>query len=106
MVKDEQMNSERVPPRFALSIVIPVYNGASSIAELVGALEEISIGGGHEIVLVNDGSPDNSLEVCTALIDKAPVPITLVNLARNYGEHNAVMAGLRHACGAHVISLD
>jgi glycosyltransferase involved in cell wall biosynthesis len=106
MVKDEQMNSECVPPRFALSIVIPVYNGASSIAELVGALEEISIEGGHEVVLVNDGSPDNSLEVCAALIDKARVPITLVSLARNYGEHNAVMAGLRYASGAHVITMD
>src|SRR5712672_1712768 len=106
MVKGEQMNSECVPPRFALSVVIPVYNGASSIAELVGALEEISIEGGHEVVLVNDGSPDNSLEVCAALIDKARVPITLVSLARNYGEHNAVMAGLRYASGAHVITMD
>jgi glycosyltransferase involved in cell wall biosynthesis len=106
MLKHEQTNSECVPPRFALSIVIPVYNGARSIAELVGALEEILIEGGHEIVLVNDGSPDNSLEVCTALIDKARVPITLVSLARNYGEHNAVMAGLRHASGAHVITMD
>ncbi len=106
MVKDEQKDSECGPPRFALSIVIPVYNGASSIAELVGALEEISIEGGHEIVLVNDSSPDNSLEVCTALIDKARVPITLVSLARNYGEHNAVMAGLRYASGAHVITMD
>jgi glycosyltransferase involved in cell wall biosynthesis len=106
MVKDEQKDSECVPPRFALSVVIPVYNGASSIAELVGALEEILIEGGHEIVLVNDGSPDNSLEVCAALIDKARVPITLVSLARNYGEHNAVMAGLRYASGAHVITMD
>jgi glycosyltransferase involved in cell wall biosynthesis len=106
MIKDEQTNSECAPPRFALSIVIPVYNGASSIAELVGALEEILIEGGHEIVLVNDGSRDNSLEVCAALIDKARVPITLVRLARNYGEHNAVMAGLRHASGAHVITMD
>src|SRR5690242_11123362 len=90
----------------ALSIVIPVYNGADSIGELVGALEELSIEGGHEIVLVNDGSPDNSLEVCSALLERARVPITLVNLARNYGEHNAVMAGLRHASGAYVVTMD
>jgi len=89
-----------------LSIVIPVFNGASSIGELIGAIEKLSIAGGHEIVLVNDGSADNSLQVCRAHIDKALVPITLVNLARNYGEHNAVMAGLRHASGAHVITMD
>jgi glycosyltransferase involved in cell wall biosynthesis len=90
----------------ALSVVIPVYRGAASIAELVGALEGLEVAGGHEIVLVNDGSPDNSLAVCRALVAAARVPITLVNLARNYGEHNAVMAGLRHARGAHIITMD
>jgi undecaprenyl-phosphate 4-deoxy-4-formamido-L-arabinose transferase len=95
-----------VPRRLALSIVIPVYNGASSIADLVRALEELSIAGGHEIVLVNDGSADNSLAVCHALFEKARVPMTIVSLARNYGEHNAVMAGLRYANGAHVITMD
>src|SRR5215203_853419 len=90
----------------ALSIVIPVYNGADSIGELVAALEELRIKGGHEIVLVNDGSPDNSLEVCRSLVARSRVPITLVALSRNYGEHNAVMAGLRHATGAHVITMD
>jgi glycosyltransferase involved in cell wall biosynthesis len=94
------------PPRFALSIVIPVYKGAASVGELVAALEELQIPGGHEIVLVNDGSPDNSLAVCRALVERARIPITLVDLARNYGEHNAVMAGLRHASGAHVITMD
>ena len=48
-------------------------------------------------MLVNDGSPDNSLAVCRSLVAGARVPITLVDLARNYGEHNAVMAGLRRA---------
>ncbi|HEX2151426.1 MAG TPA: glycosyltransferase, partial [Stellaceae bacterium] len=52
----------------ALSIVIPVYNGADSIGELVAALEELRIEGGHEIVLVNDGSPDDSLDVCRSLV--------------------------------------
>jgi glycosyltransferase involved in cell wall biosynthesis len=101
-----QTGCETAAARFALSIVIPVYNGANSIGELVGALEELSIEGGHEIVLVEDGSLDNSAEICAALVEKARVPITLVSLARNYGEHNAVMAGLRHANGAHVITMD
>jgi len=94
------------PAMFALSIVIPVYNGADSIGELVAALEALDIPGGHEIVLVNDGSPDNSLEVCRGLVERARVPITLVDLARNFGEHNAVMVGLRHTRGAHVINMD
>jgi glycosyltransferase involved in cell wall biosynthesis len=93
-------------PSFALSIVIPVYNGADSIGELIAALEELDIPGGHEIVLVVDGSPDNSLAVCQALVAKAKIPITLIDHARNYGEHNAVMTGLRHTRGAHVINMD
>jgi undecaprenyl-phosphate 4-deoxy-4-formamido-L-arabinose transferase len=90
----------------SLSIVIPVFNGAASIGELVTALEAIDVPGGHEIVLVNDGSPDDSLAVCRGLVARAQVPITLVNLTRNYGEHNAVMAGLRVARGAWIITMD
>jgi glycosyltransferase involved in cell wall biosynthesis len=101
-----RLPSEAPVVRFALSIVIPVYRGAESIGELVGALEQLEIAGGHEIVLVNDGSPDNSLAVCRGLLDHAHVPITLVDLSRNYGEHNAVMAGLCQAQGAHVITMD
>src|SRR5579862_2870645 len=93
-------------PRPALSIVIPVYNGADSIVELVAALDGLRIVGGHEIVLVNDGSPDQSLAVCRDIVKRARLPMTLVDLSRNYGEHNAVMAGLRHARGAHVITMD
>jgi len=93
-------------PRPALSIVVPVYNGAGTVGTLVEALESLDVPGGIEIVLVVDGSPDNSLEVCRGLLAKAAVPITLVNLARNFGEHNAVMAGLHHARGAHVINMD
>ncbi len=90
----------------ALSIVIPVYNGAGSVGDLVAALEGLEVPGGHEIVLVNDCSPDDSLAVCQSLLARARVPLTLVNLSRNFGEHNAVMAGLRHAAGAHVITMD
>jgi glycosyltransferase involved in cell wall biosynthesis len=93
-------------PGLALSVVIPVYRGAESVGELVGALQQLQIPGGHEIVLVNDGSPDESLAVCRTLLERARVPITLVDLSRNYGEHNAVIAGLRHARGAHVITMD
>jgi len=105
-VVETDRTSAETTPRLALSIVIPVFNGARSVAELIGALEDLPIPGGHEIVLVNDGSADDSLEVLHALFDKARVPMTLIDLARNYGEHNAVIAGLRHAGGAHVITMD
>ena len=106
MTEKEQSIPKTAVSGLALSIVIPVYDAARSIAELVHALEDLRIEGGHEIILVNDGSPDDSLDVCCALVDRASVPITLIKLARNFGEHNAVMAGLRHASGAHVITMD
>ncbi|HUZ71418.1 MAG TPA: glycosyltransferase family 2 protein [Stellaceae bacterium] len=90
----------------ALSIVIPVYNGARSIGELVTALAQLEVPGGHEIILVNDGSPHDSATICRELVARARMPMTLVHHARNYGEHNAVMTGLRRARGAHVITMD
>jgi glycosyltransferase involved in cell wall biosynthesis len=89
-----------------LSVVVPVYRGATTVGDLVRAVGELHVPGGHEIVLVNDGSPDNSLEVCRELLRTCPIPITIISLARNFGEHSAVMAGLRHTRGVWVITMD
>jgi glycosyltransferase involved in cell wall biosynthesis len=89
-----------------LSIVVPVYNGAGTIGELVDALRAIEISGGLEIVLVVDGSPDNSLDVCKQLAAEPGAPVVVLNLSRNFGEHNAVMAGLARARGAYAITMD
>jgi undecaprenyl-phosphate 4-deoxy-4-formamido-L-arabinose transferase len=96
----------RFEPGVGLSIVVPVYRGANTIAKLVEELSRLTPEGGLEIILVNDGSPDNSDEVCRALLQTASVPLTYIEHARNFGEHNAVMSGLRHARGAYVINMD
>src|SRR4051795_1571983 len=90
----------------ALSFVIPLYHSAETIGGVVREIEALSIEGGHEIVLVNDGSADRTGEVCRDLVRNARVPITYIEHARNYGEHNAVLAGWRHARGAYVVNLD
>jgi glycosyltransferase involved in cell wall biosynthesis len=90
----------------ALSVVVPVYLGAATIGELVAALRALEIEGGLEIVLVVDGSPDNSIDVCKELVAQPGAPITLVSLSRNFGEHNAVMAGFSRARGAFTITMD
>ena len=92
--------------RYGLSVVVPVYRGAATIATLVRALAELAPAGGMEVVLVNDGSPDHSAEVCRALLAAPPLPMVYIEHARNYGEHNAVMTGLRHTSGAYVITMD
>jgi undecaprenyl-phosphate 4-deoxy-4-formamido-L-arabinose transferase len=93
-------------PGIGLSIVVPVYRGATTIGKLVAELSRLDPAGGLEIILVNDGSPDNSDEICRSLLTDATVPLTYIEHARNFGEHNAVMTGLRHTRGAYVISMD
>ena len=90
----------------ALSFVIPLYRSAETIAAVVHDIEALTIEGGHEIVLVNDGSEDRTGDVCRELVAKGRVPITYIEHARNYGEHNAVLTGWRHARGAHIVNLD
>lgn len=89
-----------------LSIVVPVYRGAATVGKLVEALSALKPAGGIEIVLVNDGSPDDSGDVCRRLAETASVPLTYIEHARNFGEHNAVLTGLRHARGAYIINMD
>jgi glycosyltransferase involved in cell wall biosynthesis len=90
----------------ALSVVVPVYCGARTIGPLVEALRALEIAGGLDIVLVVDGSPDDSLAVARQLATDPGAPITVLSLSRNFGEHNAVMAGLARARGAFVITMD
>jgi glycosyltransferase involved in cell wall biosynthesis len=93
-----------VPP--ALSFVIPLYNSADTIEALVRVIAGLAVEGGHEIVLVNDGSADRTSAVCRALLSSTSVPITYVEHARNFGEHNAVLTGWRHARGTYIVNLD
>jgi len=107
MIRSIDMSALNMTGRpFALSIVIPVYNGAATIGTLIDALAELQVEGGHEIVLVNDGSRDNSAEVCRKLAERRDVPVSFVDLSRNFGEHNAVMAGFNHVRGDYVINMD
>jgi undecaprenyl-phosphate 4-deoxy-4-formamido-L-arabinose transferase len=85
---------------------VPVYRGAATIAALVAALAQLRPEGGLEVVLVNDGSPDNTAEVCQEILRTATVAVTYIEHARNFGEHNAVITGLRHTHGGYVITMD
>ncbi len=90
----------------ALSFVIPLYRSAETIAAVVHEIEGLRVEGGHEIVLVHDGSGEATSVVARELVRNARVPIVLVEHARNYGEHNAVLTGWRQARGAHIVNLD
>lgn len=91
-----------------LSVVIPVYRSESILPTLAKHLEESLTplyGNRFEIILVNDCSPDRSWKVLTELAEKRPwwKPI---NLRKNAGQHNAIMAGLRRATGRYIVTMD
>jgi len=89
-----------------LSLVIPVYNGSRTIGPLVEQTAKIFGSTSFEIVLVNDGSADDSERVCVKLAEKFPQNVTFVHLSRNFGEHSAVLAGFTQARGRYVAVLD
>lgn len=94
-------------PDIKISIVIPVYNAESSIAKLVNQLiSEISSKYNLEIVLVNDYSSDNSHNECLKLHNNNKGIVKYLTLAKNFGEHNAVMAGLNKVTGDFTIVMD
>jgi undecaprenyl-phosphate 4-deoxy-4-formamido-L-arabinose transferase len=95
-------------PCLELSVVIPVYNSAATIAELLdrltAALEILT--DSYEIVLVEDGSPDSSWSSIESVRANYGEHLIAVQLMRNYGQHNALMCGLSLARGRLVITMD
>lgn len=92
--------------RIEFSLVIPVFNAAATIESVVEHVHQVFAGRQFEVILVNDGSEDNSERVCAALVEAHPVTVRLVQLARNFGEHNAVLAGLSQTRGHAVGIMD
>src|SRR5437868_14000919 len=89
-----------------LSLVIPVYNGSRTIGSLVDHIIKIFASTSFEVVLVNDGSEDDSEKVCAQLAVKFPQNVTFVHLSRNFGEHSAVLVGFTEARGRYIAVLD
>ncbi len=88
-----------------ISVCIPVYNGALTIARLVDEVEKQLKEYDLEVMLVNDGSPDNSEEVCEQISQKKPY-VKFISLRKNFGENNAVMCALNFATGDYVAIID
>jgi len=89
-----------------VSIIIPVYNGASTIISLVSKLIKELVSYDFEIILINDCSNlDNSFEVCNKLATENN-KIKFLDLSKNFGEHNAVMAGLNLCNGSCAVIMD
>ncbi len=96
--------------KWRLSAVAPVYNERENIrsfvAEVLSALQAVNPPGGHELILVDDGSHDGSGGELDACALEYPGVVTAVHLARNFGMEPAISAGLEEATGHAVIVLD
>lgn len=91
-----------------LSIVATLYQSAPHVVEFVQravVAAKALVGDDFEIVLVNDGSPDGSLELAVGLCEKNS-HLIVVDLSRNFGHHKAMMTGLAHAKGELVFLID
>jgi polyisoprenyl-phosphate glycosyltransferase len=103
------MDDQAVEPSIEVSIVIPVYRSRDCLVPLVealtGVLSAALSSGSYEIILVNDDSPDDSWTEIRRLAN-AYSSVKGVSLSRNFGQHNATMAGLREACGRFVVVMD
>jgi glycosyltransferase involved in cell wall biosynthesis len=101
------MSSFAPDPRPVLSLVVPMFNEEENVeafhARAVAALE--AVGEPFEIVCVNDGSRDGTLERLVALHRRDP-RVKVVNLSRNFGKEIALSAGLDHAQGDAVVPID
>ena len=90
-----------------ISVVIPVYKGQATLPRLVERLDKVLSGLSekHEVILVNDDSPDQSWEVIQAL-SKSYAGVRGIDLMRNYGQHNATLCGVRQARYEVVVTMD
>lgn len=90
-----------------ISVVIPLYNEAESLPELAAWIERVMAASGftYEIIFVNDGSTDSSMEVIRALASRNPA-IHAISFSRNYGKSPALNTGFARAKGDVVITMD
>ena len=90
-----------------ISIVVPVYNEGAHIRKSMAYVEEICDNAGilYELVLIDDGSKDNSWEVLASMAKENP-RVTVLRLSRNFGKEPALCAGLDAASGDAVIVMD
>ncbi|MEN9983846.1 MAG: hypothetical protein RI918_1815, partial [Pseudomonadota bacterium] len=92
-----------------VSILIPVYKNDGGLDELVGRISagmtNSSYANSFELILVDDCSPDNSWEVIQRLA-KTHTFVQGATLSRNFGQHNAIMAGLNLVSGEYIVLMD
>lgn len=91
----------------AISIIVPVYNSARTLVELHERISRVAQNEGleFELVFVNDGSRDESWDVIVGIAEHDS-RVHGINLMRNYGQHNALLCGVREAVNPIIVTID
>jgi glycosyltransferase involved in cell wall biosynthesis len=93
-------------PRSKISLIIPVFNEVDNLRELVRQIEGALSGNDYEVIFVDDGSADGSVELLRELVDDSSGNFCLVEFRRNFGQTAAIAAGIDHSSGDVIVLLD
>jgi dolichol-phosphate mannosyltransferase/undecaprenyl-phosphate 4-deoxy-4-formamido-L-arabinose transferase len=103
--KDEKRKEKHMS---LYSVVVPVYNSEHTLGELYTRLEKVfreTLKEDFELILVDDGSKDRSYEIMTELREKDH-RVRIIQMARNFGQHPALLCGFAHVKGEFVVTMD
>jgi undecaprenyl-phosphate 4-deoxy-4-formamido-L-arabinose transferase len=91
-----------------VSVVVPVYNEEGNLPELLARLLAVMdrLGRSYELVFVDDGSRDGSLDILKEAARRHPQRVRVLELSRNFGQHQALLAAFQHVEGDVVVTLE
>ncbi len=104
---DTNMNNLQNIEYTEYSVVVPVYNSEASLGELCQRISKVfnEIEESYELILVDDSSVDNSWQIMKVLKNNYK-NLKIIQLMRNFGQHNAIICGLHYVSGKYVITMD
>lgn len=89
-----------------VSLVVPCYNEEGNVREFVGQARTILSGMEYELIFINDGSKDHTMQELRSIFEENPEGIKIINFSRNFGKEAGIYAGLQHAEGEYVVIID
>ena len=89
-----------------LSLVVPCYNEAENVAVFTKQARVLLEGIEYEIVFINDGSKDQTIQELKKIKAEGKDNLTIINFSRNFGKEAGLYAGLQHAAGEYVVIID
>lgn len=94
------------PSPYSFSLIIPLYRSEDGIEKLIKRLEALETKEPWQVIFVDDGSPDQTYDILLRRLKQSPLAALVIRHTRNFGEHQAVLTGYRHATGDFFINID